>query len=89
MANTLKKGDEVVVIAGANRGRRGRILSILPKRDAVLIEGVNLRKKHERKTQENPDGAITEREAPIHRSNVMLASRHDAKQERRGAAASV
>ena len=86
MAKTLKQGDEVVVIEGANKGRRGRVLSVRPKRDAVLIEGVKLRKKHERKTQENPEGAISEREAPVHRSNVMLASRYDAKAEKRGAA---
>lgn len=87
MATKLKSGDEVVVIAGAHRGKRGRILNVLPKKDRVLVEGVNLIKKHERKTQENPDGAITEREGSIHRSNVMLAATYDAKRGNPAAAA--
>ncbi len=66
----IKKGDEVVVISGDHKGSKGKILQALTDKDKVLVEGVNLVKKHERKTQDNPQGAIVEREAPIHRSNV-------------------
>ena len=87
MTKTLKTGDEVVVIAGAHKGQRGRILSFLPAKNRVIVEGVNIRKKHEPKSQENPEGSISEREAPLHRSNVMLAETYDAKAEKRGGAA--
>lgn len=87
MAKKLKAGDEVVVIAGAHKGRRGRVLSYQPVKNRVIVEGVNLRKKHERKSQENPEGAITEREASLHRSNVILASVYDAKAAQRGSTA--
>ncbi len=87
MASKFKQGDEVVVIAGAHKGKRGRIMSIITKKDRVIVEGVNMIKKHERKTQENPEGSISEREGSIHRSNVMLASRYDAKAEKAAASA--
>jgi len=72
MATKLKKGIEVVVTAGDHKGSKGKILQILRSKDRVLIEGVNLVKKHERKTQDNPQGAIVEREASIHISNIKL-----------------
>lgn len=84
MATRLKSGDEVIVIAGAHKGKRGRVLTYYPAKNQVLVEGVNIRKKHERKSQENPEGAITEREAPLHRSNVMLAATFDARASKRG-----
>jgi large subunit ribosomal protein L24 len=74
MANKLKKGDEVVVIAGDHKGSKGKILEVLREKNRVLVEGVNLVKKHERKTQDNPQGSIIEREASIHLSNVKKAS---------------
>jgi large subunit ribosomal protein L24 len=74
MANKLKKGNEVVVIAGDHKGSKGKILEILREKNRVLVEGVNLVKKHERKTQDNPQGSIVEREASIHLSNVKKAS---------------
>ena len=74
MANKLKKGNEVVVIAGDHKGSKGKILEVLREKNRVLVEGVNLVKKHERKTQDNPQGSITEREASIHLSNVKKAS---------------
>jgi len=74
MANKLKKGVEVVVIAGDHKGNKGKILEIIRDKNRVLIEGVNLVKKHERKTQDNPEGSIVEREASIHISNVKTAS---------------
>jgi large subunit ribosomal protein L24 len=81
MSRIIKAGDEVVVIAGNARGDRGKVIQVLPREQRIIIEGVNKRKHHERKTQENPEGAIVERENPIHLSNVMLASRYADKVE--------
>jgi len=75
----VKKGDEVVVIAGSELGKRGKVLEIVTKKDRVLVEGVKIVKRHTRKNQNNPQGAIIEREAAIHLSNVVLASKWDAK----------
>ena len=66
----VKRGDTVQVISGNHRGSSGRILQVLPEKAQVIIEGVRLIKKHQRKTQDNPNGAIVEREGPIHISNV-------------------
>ena len=68
----VKKGDQVQVITGNHSGSIGKILQVLPKKQRVLIEGVRLIKKHVRKSQDNPQGAIVEREGPIHISNVKL-----------------
>ena len=70
MANKLKKGDEVVVISGDHKGSKGKILQMLREKNRVIVEGVNMIKKHEKKTQDNPQGAIIEREASLHFSNV-------------------
>lgn len=70
MANKIKKGDEVVVISGDHKGNKGKILQVIRTKNRVIVEGVNLIKKHERKTQDNPQGSIVEREASIHYSNV-------------------
>jgi len=70
MANKLKKGDEVVVISGDHKGNKGKILQMLREKNRVSVEGVNMIKKHEKKTQDNPQGAIIEREASLHFSNV-------------------
>ncbi|HAD21713.1 MAG: 50S ribosomal protein L24 [Opitutae bacterium] len=70
MATKLRKGDEVVVIAGDDKGSKGKILQVLRDKNRVLVEGIQMTKKHERKTQDNPQGAIVEREASIHYSNV-------------------
>ena len=80
MAKRIKRGDEVVVISGEHKGRSGKILEILPNKNRVIVEGINLVKRHERKTQDNPEGAIVEREASLHYSNVMLSSRHSERQ---------
>ena len=71
MANKIKKGDEVVVISGDHKGSKGKILQVIRAKNRVIVEGINLIKKHERKTQDNPQGAIVEREASIHYSNVQ------------------
>ena len=73
----VKKGDEVVVIAGSELGKRGKILSVNLKKQRVLIEGIKMIKRHTRKSQEHPQGAIVEREGTIHISNVTLAAKFD------------
>lgn len=69
----LKKGDKVVVIAGKNRGATGTIVRALPKKNRVVIEGVNMVKKHSRATAQNRKGQIVEKPMSLHASNVMLA----------------
>lgn len=83
----VKREDEVVVITGKDKGKRGKIISVVTKHDRVFVEGVNIQKKHVRKNQQNPNGAILEREGAIHVSNVMLAAKFDARAAKRGSAA--
>ena len=86
MANFhVKKNEEVVVLSGANKGKRGRIITVLVKKDRVIVEGVAMIKRHMRKSQQHPQGAIVEREGSIHVSNVMSAARFDARAAKRGA----
>ena len=68
----LKVGDKVLVIAGANKGKEGKILKTFKKENRVLVEGVNIVKKHQKPTSQNETGGILERENPIHVSNVKL-----------------
>jgi large subunit ribosomal protein L24 len=68
----VKKGDEVEVISGNFKGSSGKILEVITSKQRVLIEGVRIIKKHLRKSQDNPQGKIAEREGPIHISNVKL-----------------
>jgi large subunit ribosomal protein L24 len=75
----VKKGDEVQVISGNHRGASGKVLQVLPSKQQVLIEGVRLIKKTQRKSQDNPNGAIITREGPIHISNVKLIESRGAK----------
>ena len=75
MSKKIKKGEEVIVIAGDHKGKKGKVLQVLRDKNRVIVEGSNLLKKHEKKTQDNPQGSIVEREFPIHYSNVMLAER--------------
>ncbi|MEG0507484.1 MAG: 50S ribosomal protein L24 [Longicatena sp.] len=72
----IKKGDKVQVITGAYKGTIADVTKVFPKEDKVIVEGVNMVKKHQKPTQQNPDGGIIEKEAPIHVSNVMA---YDAK----------
>ena len=83
----VKKGDEAVVIAGADKGKRGRIITVVAKQQRVIVEGARMIKKHMRKSQQYPQGQIVEREGSIHISNVMKAEEYDARAARRGAAA--
>jgi large subunit ribosomal protein L24 len=71
----VKKGDEVEVISGNFKGSSGKILEVIPSKQRVLVEGVRIIKKHLRKSEDNPQGKIAEREGPIHISNVKLAER--------------
>ena len=82
----VKKNDEVVVLSGTQQGKRGKVLQVLRDRNRVIIEGVNLIKKAARKSQEQPQGGIIEREGALHISKVMLAADYDS---RKGAAAPV
>lgn len=68
----IKKGDKVVVIAGSNKGKEGTVSAVLAKENKVIVAGVNVRKKHVKPNQAQPEGKIIEKEAPIHISNVAL-----------------
>ena len=68
----IRKNDMVMVIAGNARGKSGKVLKVYPARERVIVEGVNIIKRHTRPRQKNPQGGIVQREAPIHVSNVML-----------------
>jgi large subunit ribosomal protein L24 len=69
----VKKGDEVVVLAGKEKGKRGKIIAVLSRKQRVIVEGVQMIKRHMRKSQQHPNGAIVEREGSIHVSNVKKA----------------
>ncbi len=75
----IKKNDEVVVLSGAQQGKRGKVLEVLRTRNRVIIEGVNLIKKSTRKAPNQPEGGIIEREGPLHISKIMLASAYDSR----------
>jgi large subunit ribosomal protein L24 len=86
----VKKGDEVVVITGTEKGKRGKIIEVLTSKQRVIVEGCKMIKRHMKKgrsQQTQQAGAIIEREGTIHISNVMLASKYDERRARRGAAA--
>ena len=83
----VKKGDEVVVLAGKEKGKRGKIIAVVPKKQRVIVEGLQMIKRHMRKSQDHPQGAIVEREGTIHLSNVMRADQFDARAAKRGGTA--
>lgn len=68
----IRKNDTVKVLAGKDRGKTGRVLMVLPKRDRILVEGVNYVKKHARQTRQDQKGGIIQKEMPVHISNLML-----------------
>ncbi len=68
----VRKGDKVVVITGKDAGKRGKIIEAIPDKNKVIVEGVNVVKRHSRPTRKLPQGGIQEKEAPIDSSNVML-----------------
>ena len=71
----VRRGDTVQVISGNHRGATGKVLQIIPAKSQVIVEGVRMIKKHQRKSQDQPNGAIIEREGPIHISNVKLVEK--------------
>ena len=68
----IRKNDNVMVISGNFRGKTGKVLVVFPKKNRVIVEGVNIRKRHSKASQKNPQGGIIEKEAPINASNVMV-----------------
>ncbi len=73
MASHVRKGDTVIVTAGHDRGTIGEVLRVIPKDDRVVVQGVNIRTKHVKPTQQNPQGGLLRQEMPIHISNVSPA----------------
>ncbi|MEQ9264056.1 MAG: 50S ribosomal protein L24 [Balneolaceae bacterium] len=68
----VKKGDNVLVLAGADKGKKGRVLMVFPNKDRVLVEGVNIKTHHEKPSQENQQGGRVKKEGSVHISNVMV-----------------
>lgn len=68
----IRKNDTVMVIAGNDKGKTGKVLKVFPKTSRIIIEGINLRKRHMKPNRKSPQGGILEKEAPIHWSNVMI-----------------
>ena len=68
----IKKGDTVQVITGNDKGKTGRVIKVFLNKERVVVEGVNMVKKHARPTQDNPQGGIVQKEASIHISNIMV-----------------
>ncbi len=73
----VRKGDQVEVISGNHRGSTGKVLEVISRKQRVLVEGVRMIKRHLKKSQDNPQGKISEREGPIHISNVKVVERAD------------
>ena len=75
MKTRIKTGDEIKVIAGNYRGEQGKVLQVFPRKDRILVEGINMKTRHQKANsadgQKNPDGGIVKREAPFHISNVI------------------
>jgi large subunit ribosomal protein L24 len=82
----VKRNDVVVVIAGSHKGKSGKILEVLPAKQRARVEGVAMIKRHLKKSQENPQGSIAEREGSIHVSNLMLQSVFDASKRKKPSA---
>jgi len=80
----IKKGDEVVVISGSQKGKRGKIIEVIRGQQRAIVEGAALIKRHTRKSQQHPQGAIVEREGTVHVSNLMKADKFDARAAKRG-----
>jgi large subunit ribosomal protein L24 len=78
----VKKGDEVVIIAGSDKGKRGKIIEVLREKQRAIVEGAAMIKRHVKKNQQNPNGAIIEREGTVHLSNLMKAEVFDASTRR-------
>ena len=84
----IKRGDTVVVIAGSQKGKSGKVIELLASKQRARIEGVGMIKRHEKKSEQHPQGAIVEREGSIHVSNLMLKANFDASTRRKKTEAS-
>jgi large subunit ribosomal protein L24 len=82
----VKRGDQVVVIAGSHKGKTGKVLEVLAKSQRVRVEGVAMIKRHLKKSQEHPQGTIAEREGSVHVSNLMQQAAFDASKRKKAAA---
>ena len=80
----VRKGDTVVVVAGKERGKKGKVLRVIPEKGRVVVERINMIKKHQKPTQKIRQGGIIEREGAIHLSNVMLVDPSSSKPTRVG-----
>ncbi|OGX34965.1 MAG: 50S ribosomal protein L24 [Omnitrophica WOR_2 bacterium RIFCSPHIGHO2_02_FULL_52_10] len=80
----IKKNDQVIVIAGKDKGKTGKVLHVMPEQERLIVEHINLAKKAQRRTQENQKGGFVDIEMPIHRSNVMLIDKKTNKPTRFG-----
>ena len=81
-AAKIRKGDKVVVLSGRDKGKTGEIVSALPKDGKVVVSGVNIATRHKKATQENPQGGLERREAPMHVSKVAIVDPKDGKATR-------
>jgi large subunit ribosomal protein L24 len=82
----INRNDQVVVISGSHKGKSGKVLEVRAAKNRAVVEGVAMIKRHLKKSQENPQGKIAEREGTIHVSNLMLQSRFDASKRAKKAA---
>lgn len=82
----VRRGDTVQVISGNHKGASGKILQVIPEKSQVVIEGVRMIKKHQRKSQDQPNGAIIQREGPLHISNVKLVEKASTEKPKKQAA---
>jgi large subunit ribosomal protein L24 len=73
MAQKIKKGDTVVILAGKDKGRTGEVVKVIPKEGRILVSGINVHARHVKPSQAKPQGGIERREAPLHISNVAIA----------------
>jgi len=73
-ASKIKKGDKVVVLSGKDKGRTGEVVKAMPKEGKVIVSGVNVHARHRKPTQQSPQGGIERKEAPLHVSNVAIAT---------------
>ncbi len=82
--NRIKKGDNVIVISGNSKGKTGKVLTVIPEKDRVIVEGVAMVSKHTKPNAKNPQGGIVKQEASIHVSNVALVDPKSGKATRIG-----
>lgn len=80
----IKKGDQVVVISGKDKGKRGSVLKVIPDENRAVVAGVNVAKKHSKPSAANPSGGIVTKELPIHVSNIAIADPKTSKPSRVG-----